>query len=94
MQYYIQLGLYFNRTVISPMTKVAVILAISTVIMITAVGNVYAEEEAINRHELAWSLFYKMMTAAFIVGAVVQGTLVYIIFRFRERKVKGKSIER
>jgi heme/copper-type cytochrome/quinol oxidase subunit 2 len=94
MQYYIQLGLYFNRTVISPMTKVAVILAISTVIMITAVGNVYAEEEAINRHELAWGLFYKMMTAAFIVGAVVQGTLVYIIFRFRERKVKGKSIER
>jgi heme/copper-type cytochrome/quinol oxidase subunit 2 len=76
------------------MTKVAVILAISTVIMITAVGNVYAEEEAINRHELAWGLFYKMMTAAFIVGAVVQGTLVYIIFRFRERKVKGKSIER
>ena len=95
MQYYIQLGLYFNRTVISSMTKVAVILAISTVMMmITAVGNVYAEEEVINRHELAWGLFYKMMTAAFIVGAVVQGTLVYIIFRFRERKVKGKSIER
>ncbi len=94
MQYYIQLGLYFNRTVISPMTKVAVILAISTVIMITAVGNVYAEEEVINRHELAWGLFYKMMTAAFIVGAIVQGTLVYIVFRFRERKVKGKNIER
>ncbi len=94
MQYYIQLGLYFNRTVISPMTKVAVILAISTVIMITAVGNVYAEEEVINRHELAWGLFYKMMTAAFIVGAIVQGTLVYIVFRFRERKVKVKNIER
>jgi heme/copper-type cytochrome/quinol oxidase subunit 2 len=30
------------------------------------------------------------MTAAFIVGAVVQGTLVYIIFKFREKKVKSR----
>ncbi len=77
------------------MKSITVVTVISTVIAIAMLSsNVYAEQEqqVVDRSALAWGLFYKMMTAAFIVGAVVQGTLVYIIFKFREKKVKGKLV--
>lgn len=45
-----------------------------------------SEIKVLDRHAFAWNLFYKMMTAAFIVGAVVQGVLVYVVFHFREKK--------
>jgi len=73
------------------MKNITVVTVISAVIAITMLAsNVYAQQEqqVVDRSALAWGLFYKMMTAAFIVGAVVQGTLVYIIFKFREKKVK------
>lgn len=74
--------------------KNATIVAVSAVIAIAVLAsNAYAQEQVIDRSALAWGLFYKMMTAAFIVGAVVQGTLVYIIFKFKEKKVKNKVSE-
>lgn len=74
--------------------KNATIVAVSAVIAIAVLAsNAYAQEQVVDRSALAWGLFYKMMTAAFIVGAVVQGTLVYIIFKFKEKKVKGKISE-
>ncbi len=51
-------------------------------------GSPVGEPKHFNRSEYVWNLFYKMMTAAFIVGAVVQGTLIYVVFKFREKKVK------
>ena len=47
---------------------------------------VYAAEggETVIRRVEIWGLFYRMMVAAFIVGAVVQGLNVYISWRFRE----------
>jgi heme/copper-type cytochrome/quinol oxidase subunit 2 len=77
------------------MKNITVVTVISTVIAIAMLASdVYAEQEqqVVDRSALAWGLFYKMMTAAFIVGAVVQGTLVYIIFKFREKKVKSRLV--
>ena len=37
-----------------------------------------------------WSTFYRLMVVAFVVGAVVQGTIVYIIWRFRESNKKNQ----
>jgi len=37
-----------------------------------------------------WDLFYQGMVAAFVVGALVQGTLIYIYWRFRETNPKNK----
>jgi heme/copper-type cytochrome/quinol oxidase subunit 2 len=77
------------------MKNITVVTVISTVIAIAMLAsNVYAQQEqqVVDRSALAWGLFYKMMTAAFIVGAVVQGTLVYIIFKFREKKVKSRLV--
>ena len=36
-----------------------------------------------------WSTFYRLMVVAFVVGAVVQGCIVYIIWRFRESNKKN-----
>jgi len=54
----------------------------------------YAQEEGqyLNRRVEIWGLFYKLMTAAFIVGAVVQGVMLFIAVRFREGKVKKQEV--
>jgi heme/copper-type cytochrome/quinol oxidase subunit 2 len=55
---------------------------------------VYAQEEAgpiIRRVEI-WSLFYRLMVAAFVVGAVVQGVMFYICWRFRESNPRFKKM--
>ena len=47
---------------------------------------VYAQgtETSVIRRVEIWALFYRLMIAAFMVGAAVVGVLVYIIWRFRE----------
>ncbi len=52
------------------------------------VGEPIGKPKYLDRAEFTWNLFYKMLIAAFVVGAVVQGTLVFVTFRFRERKQK------
>lgn len=54
--------------------------------------DVFAQgaEELIVRRVAVWDLFYQGMVAAFVVGALVQGTLVYIYWRFRESNPKNK----
>ena len=54
--------------------------------------DVFAQEaeELIVRRVALWDLFYQGMVAAFVVGALVQGTLIYIYWRFRETNPKNK----
>lgn len=56
---------------------------------------VYAAEggETVIRRVEIWGLFYRMMVAAFVVGAVVQGLNVYICWRFRESHPRFKNID-
>jgi len=55
-----------------------------------------AEGVVIRRVEI-WGLFYRLMVAAFVVGAVVQGTIVYVCWRFREsnpkNRIRGEPLE-
>ena len=55
----------------------------------------YAAEggETVIRRVEIWGLFYRMMVAAFIVGAVVQGLNVYLCWRFRESHPRFKNID-
>ena len=48
-----------------------------------------AEKYVVRRVEV-WSTFYRLMVVAFVVGAVVQGSIVYIIWRFRESNKKNQ----
>ena len=52
-----------------------------------------ASEEAVFRRVEIWGLFYRLMVVAFVVGAVVQGTIIYISWRFRESNKKNQPRE-
>lgn len=54
--------------------------------------DVFAQqaEELIVRRVAIWDLFYQGMIAAFVVGALVQGTVIYLVWRFRESNPRNK----
>jgi heme/copper-type cytochrome/quinol oxidase subunit 2 len=54
-----------------------------------ALAQEAAEDYVIRRVEI-WSTFYRLMVVAFVVGAVVQGSIVYISWRFRESNKKNR----
>jgi heme/copper-type cytochrome/quinol oxidase subunit 2 len=45
--------------------------------------------EYLDRRVVIWNLFFRMMTVAFTVGAVVSGTIIWLIWRFRESNPKA-----
>jgi heme/copper-type cytochrome/quinol oxidase subunit 2 len=57
-----------------------------------ALAQESAENYVIRRVEI-WTTFYRLMIIAFVVGAVVQGTIVYIIWRYRESNKKNQPKE-
>lgn len=63
-------------------------LLIASLIPILAPAYAQEAEKYLNRRVEIWGLFYKLMTVAFIVGTVVQGVILFIAVRFREKKVK------
>ncbi len=53
----------------------------------------FGEEQVpdfLNRRVAVWQLFYKLMVGAFIVGAVVTGTIFYVCFRYSENNKHNK----
>ena len=60
------------------------------------IGQAFAQQQQTNPEDIVvrrvevWGLFYKLMVAAFVVGAVVQGSIVYACWRFRESNKKNK----
>ena len=68
---------------------------ISLVILfiLPTIAVAFGEEtkEYVNRRVLIWNEFFRMTTAAFVVGAVVSGTLIWLIWRFRESHPKNKT---
>lgn len=68
----------------------SVIVCIS--LLETSTIDIFAQEteELVVRRVAVWDLFYQGMIAAFVVGALVQGTLVYIYWRFRESNPRNR----
>jgi len=64
-------------------------------LVLSSFDKVFAQEpqEFVIRRVEIWALFYRLMVAAFVVGAVVQGTIVYICWRFRESHKKNRMRE-
>lgn len=46
-------------------------------------------DEYLDRRVEIWNLFFRMMVVAFTIGAVVSGTMIWLIFRFRESNPKA-----
>jgi heme/copper-type cytochrome/quinol oxidase subunit 2 len=64
-------------------------------LVLSSFDNVFgqeAEEYVVRRVDI-WALFYRLMVAAFVVGAVVQGAIVYVCWRFRESHQKNRIRE-
>ncbi len=69
-------------------------VAIGTQSIIQAV---YAQESAagpVYRRVVIWDLFYRLMVAAFMVGATVQGVMLYVAWHNRESNKRFKNFPR
>jgi heme/copper-type cytochrome/quinol oxidase subunit 2 len=64
-------------------------------VVLSSFDNVFAQEpqEFVIRRVEIWALFYRLMVAAFVVGAVVQGAIVYVCWRFRESHKQNRIRE-
>ena len=56
-----------------------------------AIGEQVSEKQYVNIRAEVWNLFFRMTTAAFTVGAVVSGTMIWLCWRFRESHPKNKN---
>lgn len=76
------------------MDKTIALMSILTIlIVLPTIQLVFAATDAgeyVNRKVEIWNLFFKMMTIAFTVGAVVSGTLIWLVWRFRESNPNAK----
>jgi heme/copper-type cytochrome/quinol oxidase subunit 2 len=66
-------------------------------VILSSFDNVFAQEQGpqqfVERRVEIWALFYRLMVAAFVVGAVVQGSIVYVCWRFRESHKQNRIKE-
>ena len=64
-------------------------------LVLSSFDSVFAQEsqEYVIRRVEIWALFYRLMVAAFVVGAVVQGAIVYVCWRFRESHKQNRIKE-
>lgn len=71
-------------------------LALMSIFSLNFLVQAFAEvnpEGYVIRQDLTWELFYKLMVAAFIVGAVVNAIIIYVIWRYRESHKKNRIVE-
>lgn len=77
--------------------RVGLFLALIAIIGVSAVQVASAAGDEpgqyLDRRAEIWNLFFRMMTVAFTVGAVVSGTLIWQIWRFRESHPKATPTE-
>jgi heme/copper-type cytochrome/quinol oxidase subunit 2 len=84
----IDMSSYYSKSWL--LLAVAPLLIISFLSLVEyALAQESAEKYVVRRVEV-WGTFYRLMIVAFVVGAVVQGSIVYIIWRFRESNKKNQ----
>ena len=73
---------------------VGLFLVLAVLVVIPAIDLAFAAGdepgEYLDRRVIIWNLFFKLMAVAFTVGAVVSGTLIWLVWRFRESNPKAK----
>ena len=75
----------------------ALILILVAVAVLTLLGvdSAVFGQETTQRYLSArieiWALFYRLMVVAFVIGAVVMGTMTYVVWRFRESNPKNRG---
>ena len=76
------------------MSIIGLFLVLSILVVIPTLQYAFAAGdepgEYLDRRVEIWNLFFRMMVVAFTVGAVVSGTMIWQVFRFRESNPKAK----
>ncbi|NHI03622.1 hypothetical protein DYY67_2258 [Candidatus Nitrosotalea sp. TS] len=80
--------------------KTLIAISIITIIALALIPQMYAHaqlaqqtsaKQYINLRAEVWNEFFRMTTAAFTVGAIVSGTMIWLVWRFRESNPKNKN---
>jgi len=76
------------------MKMTVLFLVLAVMILVPVIESAFAAGDEpgkyLDRRVIIWNLFFKMMTIAFVVGAVVSGTIIWQCWRFRESHPKAK----
>jgi heme/copper-type cytochrome/quinol oxidase subunit 2 len=70
-----------------------IIFPLVGLILSLTIDHAFAQQSStsyLDRRVEIWALFYRGMVAAFVVGALVQGSIIYVAWRFRESNKKNK----
>ncbi len=76
---------------ISVITLVAVALIPQIHFASAQLAQTQSAKQYINLRAEVWNEFFRMTTAAFTVGAIVSGTMIWLVWRFRESNPKNKA---
>ncbi|MBL7001661.1 MAG: heme transporter CcmC [Nitrosopumilus sp.] len=76
------------KSIVGLFLVLAVLVIVPVVDLAFAAGD--EPGEYLDRRVVIWNLFFRMMTVAFTVGAVVAGTMIWLVWRFRESHPKAK----
>jgi len=72
---------------------VVLFLVLAVMVIVPVIESAFAAGDEpgkyLDRRVIIWNLFFKMMTIAFVVGAVVSGTIIWQCWRFRESHPKA-----
>jgi len=75
------------RNIIGLFTVLSILIILPSLQYALAEGD--EPGEYMDRRVEIWNLFFRMMTVAFVIGAVVSGTLIWLVWRFRESHPKA-----
>jgi heme/copper-type cytochrome/quinol oxidase subunit 2 len=75
-------------------STIILLLIPAVAISLFGIDSAFAQESTepyiLHRVEI-WGLFYRLMVVAFVIGAVVMGSIFYVVWRFRESHPKNKG---
>ncbi len=75
---------------------IGLLFILRILVIIPSLEYAFAQDEPgeyIDRRVLIWNLFFRMMVVAFTIGAVVSGTMVWLVWRFRESNPNATPTE-
>ncbi len=75
---------------------IGLLFVLGILIIIPSLEYAFAQDEPgeyLDRRTVIWNLFFRMMVVAFTIGAVVSGTMVWLVWRFRESNPNATRTE-
>ncbi len=75
---------------------IGLLFILGILVIIPSLEYAFAQDEPgkyLDLRTVIWNLFFRMMVVAFTIGAVVSGTMVWLVWRFRESNPNATPTE-